>query len=428
LKLSLLTLLFAFSFSANVFATVTVTSPSNGSNVSSSVQFTASSSSSCSSGVASMGVYVDSSLVYTVSGHELNTTLSLTSGKHDTVVQEWDHCGGSTYTPVALTVVSEKSGVFVTSPASSSTVSSPTKFQATAASSSCSKGVASVGVYVNGQLATVQNGATLDAQLSLSPGAQKTVVQEWDKCGGSMYVPVNFTVSGTEHSFSNLEKTGGWDGFGQIPPDYVDCAPCSGIEWSMWQEVSAPSTTEKASQFNTNGTRPYAVVLWYNPVIGEYSTQGLPDTKHTLVPSLHNFVYNTDFYVSNTPATQALEFDVSMYMNGVGMFWGTQCAHLGDGQWDVLNNVTQKWTGSGVPCKFVNGWNHLTLQFQREANNTLLYQSITVNGTTSNINMSFAPFSVSSSWYGITVNYQMDGNSKQESNTTYIKNLDLTYW
>jgi hypothetical protein len=226
----------------------------------------------------------------------------------------------------------------------------------------------------------------------------------------------------------NLERSGGWDGYGQLPPDYADCAPCSGIEWTMWQGVSAPGTSSKTTQFNTNGTKPYAVVLWYNPVIGTYSTQGLPDTNHTLVPSLHNFTYDTDFYVSNANITQALEFDVSMYMDGVGMFFGTQCAHLGDGDWDVLNNVTQKWESSGTACKFVNGWNHLTLQFQRGSGNTLLYQSIALNGVTSNINKTYAPFSVPSDWYGITVNYQMDGDSSQASNTTYLNNLNLTYW
>jgi hypothetical protein len=76
----------------------------------------------------------------------------------------------------------------------------------------------------------------------------------------------------------------------------------------------------------------------------------------------------------------------------------------------------------------VNGWNHLTLQFQRDANNNLIYKTITVNGVTANINETFAPFSVPTDWYGITVNYQMDGDSKQSANTTYLDNLSLTYW
>jgi hypothetical protein len=115
-------------------------------------------------------------------------------------------------------------------------------------------------------------------------------------------------------------------------------------------------------------------------------------------------------------------------MDSIGMFWGTQCNHLGDGDWDYLNNVTQKWVSTGVACNLVKGWNHLTLQVQRESGNSLLYQSITFNGSTATINATSAPFAVPSSWYGITVNYQMDGNYKQTSNTTYLDNLSLTYW
>jgi len=65
---------------------------------------------------------------------------------------------------------------------------------------------------------------------------------------------------------------------------------------------------------------------------------------------------------------------------------------------------------------------------QRESDNSLVYQSITLNGSTANINAKSSPFTVPSSWYGVTVNYQMDGNYKQSSNTTYLDNLSLTYW
>jgi len=39
-----------------------------------------------------------------------------------------------------------------------------------------------------------------------------------------------------------------------------------------------------------------------------------------------------------------------------------------------------------------------------------------------------APFAVSSGWYGVTVNYQMDGNYAQSPNTTYLDKFSLTYW
>jgi hypothetical protein len=290
-----------------------------------------------------------------------------------------------------------------------------------------------MGIYVNSKLMTVQAGASLNAQVALAAGTQNTVVQEWDYCGGSSYVPINVTVpsaapTGAKNVLSNLQASKGWEDWGQIPPSYVDCAPCTGLAWSSTPGIKSPSLSGNATEYSTSGTVPYAVVLWVDPVIGTYSTEGLPDQNHTLVPSLHNFTYDTDIYISNWSVTAVLEFDVSMYMNSVGMFFGTQCNHLNGGEWDVLNNVTQHWSATPTECSMVNGWNHLTLQFQRDANNNLIYKTITVNGVTANINETFAPFSVPSDWYGITVNYQMDGDRYQTANTTYLDNLSLTYW
>jgi hypothetical protein len=410
----------------SALATVTVSSPSNGTTVGSPVSYVATATTTCSKGVASMGIYVDGQLVYVVNGASMNTHWTLAPGTYSTVVEEWDYCGGATYTTVGITV-STQTGVSVTSPANNTQVVSPVNYVASAITATCSKGVASTGIYVDSKLTYVVQGASLNTKLSLSSGSHKTVVEEWDNCGGAAYSTVNITVANSA-KLSNIQANKGWDGWGQLPPAYVDCSPCTGLNWSIAYGITSPSKSGNATQFNTSGTTPYGVVLWYNPVMGQFSTEGLPDTSHTLIPSIHNFIYDTDFYVTNLAVTQVLEFDVSMYMDSVGMFWGTQCNHLGGGEWDVLNNVTQQWSKTTVSCNLVQGWNHLTLQMQRESDNSLLYQSITLNGATANINETFAPFTVPSSWYGITVNYQMDGDYKQSANTTYLDNLSLTYW
>jgi len=189
------------------------------------------------------------------------------------------------------------------------------------------------------------------------------------------------------------------------------------VNWSMYQHDSSFSLSGNATQFNIGGSTPYSDVLWSNPVIGQGSTQGLSDTSHTLLTSLHHFTYDAYFYVSNLSATQSLEFDVNMYFNSVGM------------QWDIWNNVDAKWVPSGSPCKLeANAWNHVTLQVERESNNDLLYQSITLNGVTYTLNKTVAPFQVPSGWWGATVNYQMDGNFKQVAYTTYLDKFTLTYY
>jgi len=197
----------------------------------------------------------------------------------------------------------------------------------------------------------------------------------------------------------------------------------------MTQGIKAPSLSGNAAQFEIGGTSPYSDVLFSNPVIGQFSTQNLPDIDHTLVPTIHNFIYDTDFYVTDETVTQVLEFDVSMYFDGVGLIWGTQCNHLGDGTWDIWDNVKAHWVSAGFSCSLIDkAWNHLTIQVQREADNSLLYQSLTLNGVTTTLNASYPPGTAATSWWGVTVNYQVDGDSRQSTNTTYLDNLSLTYW
>jgi hypothetical protein len=429
MKTSPLLVALVLFLSAPAFATVVVTSPSNGETLGSTVSYAATATTTtCSRGVASMGVYVDDKLLYVVDGTMLKTSLSVAAGNHNTVVEEWDFCGGATFASMEI-IVNSQSGVHVTSPANNATVSSPVNFVATA-TSTCSKGVASMGVYVNNKLVDVVNGATLNTQLNIGSGAQHTVVEEWDYCGGATYAPINVTVQGGGKVLSNLQASGGWNSWGQFAPDYNDCSTnCSGVNWSLAQHVASPSLSGNASRFSIGGITPYADVLWSNPVIGQYSTQNLPDSGHTLVPSLHNFTYDSYFYVTNANVTQVLEFDINMYMDGVGMLWGTQCNNLGGKVWDIWDNVNAKWVSSGVACNLINNaWNHVTIQAQRGAGNAVVYQSITLNGVTTNLNKSYAPFTVPISWWGVTVNYQMDGNYLQSANTTYVDNFSLTYW
>ena len=90
---------------APAFATVTVSSPTSGATVSSPVSYVATASTTtCAKGVASMGIYVNNKLVYVVNAAKMNTKLSLGAGAQHTVVEEWDHCGGASYTTRNITV------------------------------------------------------------------------------------------------------------------------------------------------------------------------------------------------------------------------------------------------------------------------------------------------------------------------------------
>jgi hypothetical protein len=179
------------------FASVTVTSPKSGATVSSPVSYVAKATTTCSKGVSSMGVYVNNKLIQTEKGASLNLSIALAPGAYsNTVVEEWDLCGGASYTKVPITVsgTSPKVGVTVTTPAANSTVTSPVSYAATARTS-CATGVSSMGLYVNNKLIYTQKGAALNTSISLATGAEHTVVEEWDHCGGAAYTTVNLTVS-----------------------------------------------------------------------------------------------------------------------------------------------------------------------------------------------------------------------------------------
>jgi hypothetical protein len=408
------------------FAGVTVTNPSNGATLQGPVNYVASASTSCSKGVSAMGIYTaPGQLAYVVNGSKMNTNLTLNPGTYNTVVEEWDGCGGAATTPIKITV-SSSPGVHVTAPGNGQQLGSPVNFVATA-TTSCSKGVGSMGIYTApGQLAYVVNGSQMNTNLTLNAGTYNTVVQEWDNCGGAATAPVTITVGG--NAFKNVQASGGWAMAGQGPPDFVDCNPCGKqITFSMQQGIKSPSLSGDATQFNIGGTGPYWDVLFNNHLIGDGSSQGMPDQNHTLVPTLHNFTYDVYFFGSNLPASQALEFDLNQFFNNMGFIWGHECRIAGGNEWDIWDNVNQHWVATGVPCyPNNNAWNHLTIQVQRTSNNQLLYQSITLNGVTNTLNAYYNPGSAPG-WYGVTVNYQMDGNDVQSPYSIYLDQLTYSY-
>ena len=195
----------------------------------------------------------------------------------------------------------------------------------------------------------------------------------------------------------------------------------------MYQGVKNPSLSGNATQFNLGGNMDYSDVLWNNHLIGDLSSQGISDSNHTLVPHYHSFTYDVYFYGTQIGNSQALEFDINQFFNGMGFTWGHECRIAGGNEWDIWDNANAKWVPTGISCyPLQNQWNHLTIQVQRTSSNQLLYQSITFNGVTSTLNKTYGPFSAPG-WWGITINYQMDGNFAQWAYDIVVDNLNFTY-
>lgn len=414
------------------FAGIKVTAPSNGATVQSPVHYAATAGyTSCSKGVASMGVYTAPGvLAYVTNGTSLNTDIPLSAGTYNTTVEQWDYCGGASTTPITITVTAS-SGVFVTSPANNSNVTSPVHYAATA-TTTCSKGVASMGIYTApNQKAYTVDGASLSTDLTLSPGTYNTTVEEWDKCGGAATKAVTITVTGgtTGKTFTSLQASKGWAGYGELPPKYDICSVCSGVTWSMTQNISSPSMDSKATKFFIGGTTPYADVLWNNHLIGDGSSQGMLDSDHTLVPTLHNFTYDAYFYGTNLSLAENIEFDIAQFVDDKGFMFGTQCQMQENGSiWSIWDPLHGKWVATSAPCKPTsNTWNHVTIKVQRTSSDQLLYQSITLNGVTTTLNKTYSPFSAPG-WWGVVVNFQLDGNYNQSDYSVYLDKFNFTYY
>jgi len=423
---------------AGTASEVQVTAPANNSTVATQVQYVANASSSCAKGVSAMGIYTSPGVLgYQSAGAKLNTTLTLNPGTYHTVVQEWDACGGSAATPVTITVAGQNSGgqVNVTAPKTNSTVSSTVQYVASA-NSSCQAGIASMGIYTSpGVLAYSTKGSQINTLINLSPGTYHTVVQEWDNCGKSATAPITVTVGGTGGggggTFANLQQQANWDGYALLPSLYEICSDCkpTGPEttWAMTQQVSSPSMSGSAAKMDIGGSTVYSDVLWNNHLIGDFSSQGLPDYNKSIVPNLHNFTYDVYFYVKDLSLSQALEFDINQFVGGNSYIWGHECRIAGGNEWDIWDNPGMKWHKTGIPCKPVaNAWNHLVIQAGRTSDNHLVFKSITLNGNTSTLNYYESP--TPTTWYGVTINYQQDGNYAQQPYSVWLDNLNFTYW
>ncbi len=434
--MKILPLIAALAIATPAVAAVSVVAPLNNSNVATSVQFVATATTTCAKGISAMGIYTAPYvLAYTVGGGKLNTLLSLSPGTYNTVVQEWDNCGGSTKTPVAITVVGSQSGgsVRVTAPTNNSAVSSTVQFVASA-TTNCTAGVAAMGIYTApGVLAYKVSGAKLNTLLTLKPGTYHAVVQEWDNCGGAATTPIVLTAGSVGHSgtFANLQQQSGWTGYALLPPLYNICPSCvpagPQTSWAMTRGVSSPAMSGNSTRMDVGGQTVYSDVLWNNHLIGDFSSQGLPDTDRSIIPNVHNFTYEVYFYATDISASQALEFDINQFVNGQSFIWGHECRIAGGNEWDIWDNPGQKWHPTGIPCNPVNNsWNHLVIQAQRTSDNHLLFQSISLNGQTATLNYYETP--TPTTWYGITINYQQDGNYKQQPYSIWLDKVTFTYW
>jgi hypothetical protein len=324
-----------------------------------------------------------------------------------------------------LLVGTSFAGVTVQSPSNTS-VSSPVHFVATASST---HPIAAMRIYVDGISVYLTNSASLDTSVTMAAGQHTTVVQAWDSTGAvfknTMVLTVGSSSAPTPTPTPSTSPTPAPSGatvrsdIDQMP-GWENCTVCAGANaagpsavYSMTENVLSPALDGKAAQFNLGGSTPYSDALWWKQLGGNNA--------------IKNFTYDVNFYITNSTAPQALEFDVNQSNNVYKFIFGTQCNIKDGAQWDVWGNAAGNWIHTGIPCTAPAAytWHHLTWQLQRTATQ-VIYVSLTYDGVTHYVNRTYPtrPNNVSE----INVAFQMDGDSKQTDYSAWLDKVSLTYW
>ena len=274
-------------------------------------------------------------------------------------------------------------------------------------------------VYVDGVSKYQTYSNKVDTSISMAAGYHHIVVQAWDSGGTVLKNAFGLNVSG---STSNVTTPTGGKTFWKIEEmtGWQHCDVCSGINaagpqipYSMTQGVSSPSMDGKSAGFWVGGTSKYGSALWWKQ-LGANS-------------NVSHFVYDLYFYVKNTAAAFALEFDVNQTTGGKRYVMGTQCGLNYDKQWDVWDPANKHWVKTGIPCTNVQAykWNHLTEEFYR-ANGKVYYVSITLNGQKYYVNRSYYAIGINAN--DINVAFQMDMNGIPTPYNAWLDQVKLTYW
>jgi hypothetical protein len=239
-------------------------------------------------------------------------------------------------------------------------------------------------------------------------------------CGGKMQTAANPTptpapgssapsaVPSNAKVISNIQTLAGWE----------NCTACTGSAnaiYTMTQDVTSPALSGSSTQFQVlSGTLPFGGALWFKFLGAQNAAT--------------HFVYDLFYYVDNPAAAQAIEFNVSQSDGQNRYSFSTQCDLKGAKAWRVWDPIGNQWVASAVSCPVpaANTWNHLVWEFERDANGSVIFDAVSVNGNRGVVNISMAHTADTSS--GVDVAYQSDANLNGTPYSVYLDKVTLTYW
>ena len=200
------------------------------------------------------------------------------------------------------------------------------------------------------------------------------------------------------------------------------CTSCAGGKHnanSYWkaQFKTSPSKDGNSTEFYISASQSYSNALFWDHLgAQDFATH-----------------FTWDFWVylsSSSTSAQNLEYDMLQDVGGREYMFGTQC-NYGSGYWDVWNQSTTHWIQTSLKCtKFsVNTWHHIVWNFHRTTDTKMHFDSVTLDGTLHNINMTEPSGPMPKGWSdGLSVQWQLDTGSKALTFSEYVDEVKLTVW
>ncbi len=317
--------------------------------------------------------------------------------------------------------------VVVTSPASGTTVGSPASFAATASTSTCSQGVAAMGVYIDNQLTFVSNGSTLNTAVTIPTGTHNTVVEEWDFCGGATFTPVNnLTVLAAAAATAP-----------GIPANAISSGDLdASSDWQWAHDYGTPGTSIGYASYPVSGMSSDNVARSMSVSYAHRGGEIYHVTFGTDSAATH-FVYDTNIYVVDPSQVANIEMDVNQVIgNGSTVILGTQCS-IYSGTWEVVTvkGLSPHWNPSNLPCNpqtwSANTWHHVQIASHRDSSGNVTYDWVSLDGQVSYFSGAGGNAAMPLGWAAgaLVLNFQLDGASTSSGTMhVYTDNLQIYRW
>jgi hypothetical protein len=223
---------------------------------------------------------------------------------------------------------------------------------------------------------------------------------------GSTNATINLTGIGGSITYSNLEQLTGWSVFAD-----------TGAVGTLTQGVANPSTDGASSRFQISGTTPYANVRWEDPVTNN--------------SALAHYTMDAYVYIDDPSVAQA--FRLGFYQAVSNTYYPFQllCDLQSGAVWKVWDGANQTWVSTSASCVATTdiparSWIHISLDFERSGANQMHYQTITVNGKSTSINVTLNPSTRSPDT--LIAVFGENGNSNQSTYSVWVDRWNVTAW